>query len=86
MADGTVHVPLDEDGVRAIAQQIREDGSIEAVALNFLFSYVTPDHERRAKEILEEELPDIPISISYDVLPKWEGVRARVRPPSRTPM
>ena len=72
MADGTVHVPLDEDGVRAIAQQIREDGSIEAVALNFLFSYVTPDHERRAKEILEEELPDIPISISYDVLPKWK--------------
>ena len=72
MADGTVHVPLDEDGVRTIAQQIREDGSIEAVALNFLFSYVTPDHERRAKEILEEELPDIPISISYDVLPKWK--------------
>ena len=72
MSDGTVHVPLDEDGVRAIAQKIREDGSIEAVALNFLFSYVTPDHERRAKEILEEELPDIPISISYDVLPKWK--------------
>ena len=48
------------------------DGSIEAVALNFLFSYVTPDHERRAKEILEEELPDIPVSISYDVLPKWK--------------
>ena len=42
------------------------------MALNFLFSYVTPDHERRAKEILEEELPDIPISISYDVLPKWK--------------
>ena len=33
MSDGTVHVPLDEDGVRAIAQQIREEGSIEAVAL-----------------------------------------------------
>ncbi len=72
MSDGAVHVPLDEDGVRAIAQQIREEGSIEAVAVNFLFSYVTPDHERRAKEILEEELPDIPISISYDVLPKWK--------------
>ena len=72
MSDGTVHVPLDEDGVRAIAQQIRDEGSIQAVAVNFLFSYVTPDHERRAKEILEEELPDIPISISYDVLPKWK--------------
>ena len=72
MSDGEVHIPLDEDGVRAVARRIREEGDIEAIAVNFLFSYVTPDHERRAKEILEEELPDIPVSISYDVLPKWK--------------
>jgi N-methylhydantoinase A len=72
MANGEVHIPLDEDAVRAAAKQIRDEGDIEAVAVNFLFSYVTPDHERRAKEILEEELPDIPVSISYDVLPKWK--------------
>ncbi len=72
MSDGSIHLPLDEDGVRKAAREIAKEGDIEAVAVNFLFSYVRPDHERRAKEILEEELPDVPVSISYDVLPKWK--------------
>jgi len=72
MADGTVQVPLDEAGLRDIAKAVKETGEIEALAVNLLFSYVTPEHERRAKEILEAELPDIPVSISFDVLPKWK--------------
>ena len=72
MANGEVEIPLDEPGVRALAKQIRKDGEIEALSVNFLFSYVSPDHERRVKEILAEELPDIPVSISYEVLPKWK--------------
>ena len=72
MADGTVQVPLDEAGLRDIAKAVKATGEIEALAVNFLFSYVTPEHERRAKEILEAELPDIPVSISFDVMPKWK--------------
>ena len=63
MANGEVETPLDEAGVRAMAKQIKEEGEIEALAVNFLFSYVRPDHEQRVKEILAEELPDIPVSI-----------------------
>ena len=72
MADGTVQIPLDEAGLRDIAKAVKATGEIEALAVNFLFSYVTPEHERRAKEVLEAELPDIPVSISFDVLPKWK--------------
>ncbi|HJN60436.1 MAG TPA: hydantoinase/oxoprolinase family protein, partial [Alphaproteobacteria bacterium] len=72
MANGEVEVPLDEAGVREMAKKIKQEGEIEALSVNFLFSYVRPDHERRVKEILAEELPDIPVSISYDVLPKWK--------------
>jgi len=72
MADGEIEKPLDEAGVRALAAQIKEEGEIEALSVNLLFSYVSPDHERRVKEILAEELPDIPVSISYEVLPKWK--------------
>ena len=72
MANGEVQTPLDEAGVRAMAKQIKEEGEIEALSVNFLFSYVTPDHEQRVKEILAEELPHIPVSISYDVMPKWK--------------
>ena len=72
MADGTVQTPLDVDGLKAIAKEIKDGGEIQAVAVNLLFSYVTPEHERQAKEILEAELRGIPVSISYDVLPKWK--------------
>ena len=58
--------------VRAIAREIKANGRVEAVAINFLFSFVTPDHERTAQTIFAEECPDIPVSISYEVLPKWK--------------
>lgn len=70
-ADGEILVPLDEAAVATLAQHLRDD-RIEAVAINFLFSYVRPDHERRLRDLLERELPGLPISISYEVLPKWK--------------
>ncbi|WP_416899141.1 MAG: hydantoinase/oxoprolinase family protein [Minwuia sp.] len=72
MADGTVLTELDEQGVRDLAKQVKADGGIQSLAVSFLFSYVNPAHEQRLKAILAEELPDIPVSISYEVLPKWK--------------
>ncbi|MBI4696019.1 MAG: hydantoinase/oxoprolinase family protein [Gammaproteobacteria bacterium] len=72
LADGAVLTALDEAGVREVAARIRAAGDIEAVAVALLFSYVNPVHEQRVREILAAELPGMPISISYDVLPKWK--------------
>ncbi|MDA0230665.1 MAG: hydantoinase/oxoprolinase family protein [Proteobacteria bacterium] len=69
---GDEYIPLDEAGVRDVARRIARDGRIQAIAVCLLFSYVTPVHERRVKEIFGEICPDIPVSISYDVLPKWK--------------
>ncbi len=66
LADGSVHVALDEDEVRAIAAQIRAAG-VEAVAVTFLHSYANLAHERAAAAVLKAELPDVPITISSDV-------------------
>lgn len=71
-ANGDVIQPLDEAAVRQLAETIRADASIQAVAICTLFSYIDPRHEQRIRDILAEELPDMPISISYDVLPKWK--------------
>src|SRR6185295_14971822 len=46
--------PLDESGVRAVAKELKAE-SVEAVAVCFLFSYLNPAHEDRAKKILAEE-------------------------------
>ncbi len=71
-ADGAVVQPLDEAAVRELAARIRAAGDIEAIAVCTLFSYIDPAHERRVRDILQEELPDLPVSVSYDVLPKWK--------------
>lgn len=71
-ADGSVVAPLDEAAVTALGEEIRRADGIEAVAVNLLFSYVEPGHERRVREILEKVLGDVPVSISSDVMPKWK--------------
>ncbi|MBR0682378.1 hydantoinase/oxoprolinase family protein [Roseomonas eburnea] len=68
-ADGSVLLQLDEDGLRAAARGLRDRG-IQAVAVCFLHSFTNPAHERRAAEILGEELPDAAITISAEVAPE----------------
>ena len=65
-ADGAVHKPLDEDGVRATARELRARG-VEAVAVLLLHSYRSPAHEERVKAILGEELPDVFVSTSHEL-------------------
>jgi 5-oxoprolinase (ATP-hydrolysing)/N-methylhydantoinase A len=67
---GDIHVPLDEEAVRAAARQFREDG-VEAVSVCFLFAFLNPAHEKRAGEILAKEMPDAFISLSHEVVPQY---------------
>jgi N-methylhydantoinase A len=71
-AYGNVVAPLDDAEIHDIAARIRAIPEIEAVAVCLLFSYLNPEHELRIKQILKSALPDMPISLSYEVLPKWK--------------
>ncbi len=76
--DGTEVAELDEQGVREAAQQFSAAG-VKAVAVAFLWSMLYPEHERRAAEILAEELPGVEIVCSHTVLPEireWERTSA----------
>ena len=44
---------------------------MEAVAVCFLHSYVNPDHERAAGEIIRAALPDAYLSLSHDILREY---------------
>ena len=63
-------VPLDEDAVRSAAARLRDAG-VEAVAVCFLFSYLDEAHERRAAEILREELPGCFVTTSAAISPQF---------------
>ncbi|MEA2525292.1 MAG: N-methylhydantoinase [Thermomicrobiales bacterium] len=69
-ADGRVLRPLDETALARQCQTLKDEG-VEAIAVCLLFAYVNPEHEQRAREIIERELPGIPISISHEVAPIW---------------
>ena len=62
--------PLDENGVRTAARALLTDG-VDAVAICFLFSYLNPEHELRAKAIVEEEMPDAFVTTSASISPQF---------------
>lgn len=68
--DGEVLIPLNEEQVKEIIN-ICKDEEIEAIAVCFLHSYANSSHERKVKEILEKELPEVEISISSDLIKEW---------------
>ena len=67
---GEVLTPLDEEEVRQAAGELRDEG-VEAVAVCFLFSYLNPEHERRAAAIVREEMPDAFVTTSADIYPQF---------------
>lgn len=67
-AGGSVLEALDEASVHDAAQACREMG-VTAVAICLLHAFANPAHERRAAEILMQELPGVAITASTDVLP-----------------
>src|SRR5438045_788961 len=67
---------LDDATGEAAARAIRAEG-IQAVAICFLHAFAYPEHEHRAAEILRARCPDVSISLSSEVLPRFgEYLRA----------
>lgn len=69
-ASGIVLTPLDEAAVARIATQLQAE-QVESLAIIFLFSFLNPIHEQRAAAIIRQQLPDLPISLSSDILPEY---------------
>lgn len=87
-ADGRVLEPLDEEAVRRLAARLAESDR-ESVAVVLLFSFLDNRHEQRIAEIVREYAPDLPLSLSSEILPEYREyerttttvVNAYVRPP-----
>ncbi len=69
-SEGDIDTAMDEDAVRAAVARLRAFG-VTSIAVCFLYSYLNPGHELRAKELIIEEYPDVEmVSLSHQVLPK----------------
>ncbi|MDE0812126.1 MAG: hydantoinase/oxoprolinase family protein, partial [Alphaproteobacteria bacterium] len=68
-ADGEVLLALDEGVLIEQARALEGEG-IEALAICFLHSYMNADHERRARDLITNILPNVAITISSEVCPE----------------
>ncbi len=63
---GEIVTPLDEAAVRAACALFRKRG-INSVVIGFMFAFLNDAHEVRAKEIVQQEMPDAYITLSSEV-------------------
>ena len=68
-SDGTILKPLDPEEARLVVNRLIDMG-VESIAVCLLNSFENPAHELVIKEIINAQAPDIPVSISYEVLPQ----------------
>ena len=67
---GEVVVELNEsEAQRAIRELVAE--GVQAIAICFLWSFRNPAHELKVKALIEKLAPDVFVTCSVDIAPKW---------------
>jgi N-methylhydantoinase A len=69
MASGEVLQPLALDSVRGAVEQLVAAG-VRALAVCLINAYVNPVHEQQIARLLAREYPQLPVSISSEILPE----------------
>ena len=67
---GEIIEPLDEASVRDAIGRLVAAGA-ECIAVCLLFSFINPGHERRVREIIRSEYPELEVSLSSEVDPAF---------------
>ena len=68
-ASGEVLTPLSESELWRLKEELEKE-AVESVAVCTLHAYAFPQHENIVGDFLRTELPDVPVSLSSEVLPE----------------
>lgn len=68
-AHGHEITALDEAAIAEAARQA-EKAKIESIAIAFINSFRNPEHEQRAREIIQQTVPGMDVSLSSDIWPQ----------------
>ncbi|MEP3198199.1 MAG: hydantoinase/oxoprolinase family protein [Lentilitoribacter sp.] len=68
-AKGNVLIPLQRAEIEALVDEIAQ-GEYESVAVGLIHSYLNDAHEKMVREVLEEKLPNVMVSLSCEVSPQ----------------
>src|SRR6188508_988375 len=67
---GEIVVPLNEFEAENAIRSLVDEG-VQAIAICFLWSFRNPDHELRVKKLVQKIAPQLFVTCSYDIAPKW---------------
>ena len=72
-ARAKVVIPLNEGEVRTALRELVERHGVQAIAVNLLFGFVNPVHERRIRDIFRELYPSsqIDLTLASDLVPVY---------------
>jgi N-methylhydantoinase A len=68
-AEGEILSDLNEADAYRVAEVLKKRG-VAAIAVCFMNSYVNGTNEQRMRDILKEVMPDVPVSISSQIMPE----------------
>lgn len=68
---GDVIEALDEDAMRSSLEALRKRG-IEALTVSLINAFANDAHEKRIRDIAGEVMPEIPVSLSSEVVPEMQ--------------
>ena len=68
-ASGEVLIPLSESELWQLKEELEKE-AVESVAVCTLHAYAFPQHENVVGDFLRAQLPDVPVSLSSEVLPE----------------
>jgi N-methylhydantoinase A len=63
--------PLDDAQIRTALRSLKESG-VKALTVCLMNSYVNGAHEKRVGALAKEVCPDLPISLSHEILPEMQ--------------
>ena len=66
---GEILNELDRGEAETVVDRLLEEG-VEVIAVSLINSFANPKHEQILKEIIRRKAPDLPVCISFDVLPE----------------
>lgn len=70
-AAGEELVPLDEEAVRRAARELVTKWKVQTIAVCYLHAYRNPAHERRTRDIIHADWPELSVSISSDIVREY---------------
>jgi N-methylhydantoinase A len=70
-AEGIEVLPLDEERVSSAIEDLVNNFAVDSIAVCYLFSFMNPKHELRTKEIINEKYPQMRVSLSSAIDPRF---------------